>query len=130
MRRHTTKGRGTRPGLSTSERGSVTVEAAGALMAMVLLFCILVSGLAAFGSELALTALARDAVRAAAIQTDRGNAELAVQRVLRRAEGVRYQLSADGEFVAVRLEKSLRILRFPAPMTLFARASSYAESPW
>ncbi len=125
-----TKGRGTRPGLSASELGSVTVEAAGALMAMVLLFCMLVSGLAAFGSELALTALARDAARAAAIQSDRGSAELAVQQVLRRAEGVRYQLTMNGEFVDVRLEKSLQILRFPAPMTLLAGASSYVESPW
>lgn len=123
-------GRGTRPGLSASERGSVTVEAAGALMAMVLMFCILVSSLAAFGSELALTALARDASRAAAVQADRGSAELAVQQVLRRAEGVRYQLSVNGAFVDVRLEKPLRILRFPAPMKLVARASSYAESPW
>lgn len=128
--RESIEGRGTRPGLRACERGSVTIEAAAGLLVLTVFFCMLVSGLGAFGAELALTSLARDAARAASLQSDRAGAEAAVQRVLRNAKGVRFQLTSDGEFVGVALERSLRILRLPGALALSARASAYEESPW
>lgn len=130
MRDFSNEGRGTRPGLRVCQQGSVTVEASAGLLVLTLFFCVLVSGLGAFGAELALTSLARDAARAASLQPDRAAAEAAVQRVLRHADGVRYELSSDGEFVGVVLSRPFRILRLPGALELSARASAYEESPW
>lgn len=123
-------GRGNRPGLLSCARGAVTVEAAGALMALTLFFSMLVSGLGAFGGQLALTALARDAARAAALQPDRPGAEDVVRRVLSRAEGVSFQLAARDGFVAVAIKRDFRVLRLPTPLHLTATATAYQEQPW
>lgn len=125
-----TEGRGARPGLRASECGSVTIEAAGSLLALTIFFSILVTGLAAFGSQLALTSLARDAARAASLEADQGSAESAVQRVLRNAEGVSSTVRSDGAFVCVELHKQVRILRVPGGLSLSASASALEESPW
>lgn len=124
------EGRGNRPGLRVCQRGSVTVEASAGLLVLTAFFCVLVSGLGTFGAELALTSLARDAARAASLQPGRTAADAAVQRVLRNADGVRYSLSSDGEFVTVALSKPFRVLRLPGALALSARASAYEESPW
>lgn len=125
-----TEGRGIRPGLRASEAGTVTVEAAGALMALTIFFTMLVTGLGAFGAELALTSLARDAARAASLEADYSGADAAVRRVLRHADGVRYQLASDGEFVRVSLAKQVRLFRAPGGLALAAAASALEESPW
>lgn len=106
------------------------MEAAGALMALTIFFTILVTGLGAFGAELALTSLARDAARAASLEADHSGADAAVRRVLRNAEGVRYQLASDGAFVRVSLVKQVRLFRVPGGLELTAAASALEESPW
>lgn len=123
-------GRGQRPGLLACNSGSVTVEAAGALMALTIFFSMLVSGLGAFGGQLALTALARDAARAAALQPDRAAAEAAVRRVVGAAGDVDVRLLARGGFVGVTLSRDFRVLRLPTPLHLRAGATAYQESPW
>lgn len=123
-------GRGNRPGLRSCIRGAVTVEAAGALMALTIFFSMLVSGLGAFGGQLALTALARDAARAAAQQPDRAGAEAVVQRILGRTEGVRFRLASRDGFVGVSLERDFRVLRLALPLHLSTAATAYQEQPW
>ena len=127
--RHT-EGRGTCPGLRASECGSVTVEAAGALMAITVFFVMLVTGLGAFGTQIALTSLARDAARAASLASDRPSAEAAVERVLRNAEGVNHIVASDGEFIRVSLTRQVRLFRIPGGLQLSAAASALEESPW
>lgn len=99
-------------------------------MALTIFFTMLVSGLGAFGAELALTSLARDAARAASLQPDRTSAERVVRQVLHRADGVAFRLDSDGRFVAVSLHKHLQVFRLPSPLELTARASAWEEAPW
>lgn len=99
-------------------------------MAITVYFTMLVTGLGAFGTELALTSLARDAARAASLESDRAGAEAAVRRVLQHADDVQYRLASDGEFVRVSLTKHLLLLRIPGGLELSAGASALEESPW
>lgn len=119
-----------RPGLLACSRGSVTVEAAGALMALTIFFSMLVSGLGAFGGQLALTALAREAARAAALQPDRVAAEAAVRRVVSSADEIHVRLLSRDGFVGVVLERDFRVLRMPTPLHLRAGATAYQELAW
>ena len=130
MKRAVSGGRGTRPGLRACDAGSVTIEVAGAMLALTLFFTMLVSGLALFGAEFTLTSLARDAARAASMQSDASTADQAVGRVLRNAEGVRYAMSSRDGFVAVTLSKQLHLFRIPGVFSLRARASALEEVPW
>lgn len=99
-------------------------------MALTIFFAMLVSGLGAFGGQLALTALARDAARAAALQPDRVNAESAVRRVLERAHGVDYRITTRDGFVGVALVRDFRLLQMRTPLRLSATATAYQEQSW
>lgn len=124
------EGRGARPGLRVSEVGSVTIETAGALVALTIFFSMLVSGLSLFGAELTLTSMARDAARSASIQNDRGGAEASLERLFRDVDGVQYALASGEGFVSVTLTRKVRVLRIPGGFSLRAQASALQESAW
>lgn len=99
-------------------------------MAITVFFVMLVTGLGAFGTQIALTSLARDAARAASLASDRPSAEAAVERVLRNAEGVNHIVASDGEFIRVSLTRQVRLFRIAGGLQLSAAASALEESPW
>lgn len=106
------------------------MELVGALIALTLFAVMLASVLAAAGSQVALTALARDAARAASLRCDRAAAITAVAAVLRSAEASTFTLDATDGYVAIRLERPVRLLGLPAPVPVSAGATALQECPW
>ncbi len=125
---HTTaQGRGIRPGPSACQRGSITVEAAGAVSILAFITVMLVGMIAVFGAQASLVSAAREAARVAALQSGRAAAEQVVRRVAGQAES---RVSSDGEWVTVELRKPVRLPALPGVMRLSARATAYEETPW
>lgn len=123
-------GRGRRLDPLSSCSGVLAVELAASLVALALFFLMLMPVFGFVAGQLALTSLARDAARVAAMQGDRSSAETAVQQVLRHAEDVHHTISSDGAFVSVRLHRSVHVLRFPMTFEMSAEASAIEEMPW
>ena len=125
---HTTaQGRGICPGPSACQRGSVTVETAGAISILAFVTVMLAGMVAVFGAQASLVSSAREAARVAALQSGRAAAEQVVRRVVGSAES---RISSDGEWVTVELRKPVRLLALPGVMHLSARATAYEETPW
>ncbi len=121
------QGRGIRPGPLACQRGSVTVETAGAISILAFITVMLAGLLAVFGAQASLVAASREAARVAALQSGRAAAEQAVRKV---AGSVQSSVDSDGEWVTVALRKDVRLLTLPAVLRLSARATAYEESPW
>ena len=123
-------GRGKRPDPLTSCSGSLQVELAASFVALALFFMMLMPLFGVVAGQIALTSLARDAARAAAMEVDRASAETAVQQVLRSSVGVHHSLSSDGAFVRVRLHRDVHLLRIPKTFEIAAESSALEEVPW
>lgn len=123
-------GRGKRLDPLSSCSGSLQVELAASFVALALFFMMLMPLFGVVAGHVALTSLARDAARAAAMEVDRTSAERAMQRVLRNASGVHHGLTSDGAFVRVRLHRDVHFLRFPTTFEIVAEASALEEVPW
>ena len=106
------------------------MELVGALVALTLFAIMLASVLVAAGSQVALTALARDAARAAALHCDQAAARAAVAVVLRHADGSSFALTAADGFVSIRIDRPVRLLGLPAPLPVAASATALQECPW
>ena len=125
-----TRGRGAHPGPFACAAGSVTIEFAAATAVLAMFTVLLVTGLGAVGTQLGLTALARDAARAASRGCDATSARAAAESIVRNAELSKLDIRAADGIVSVRVHRSLRLLALPQPLDIQAGASAISECPW
>ena len=123
---------GRRAGAGPSDRhaGSASIEMIGASLFLVMCVLFLLALLGVMHREFVLTALARDAARAASLQPDATSADAAAREALGGLADLRMRLqSADG-FVTVELEQDIQILQLPRRIHTDASATALQESPW
>ena len=126
------EGRGCRPGLRLArepERGSVTIETAGALAVLFIVFAMVVQLLGVVHARLSLQSVAREAARISAIQVDEATALGAANDFVHRVSpDIRLSLTSDGPYVVADVLRIVRAPLWPTGITLTANATALREA--
>ena len=128
MRYAQVAGRGTRPGLAASETGSVAVETIASLIPLLSIFLLLITLLGGITIEMGLVAASHDAARVAALQPNLQTAREAAEHVVGARGDVVVKL--DEDFIAVTVQRGLRIPGIPKTFMLGSTALAYREQLW
>ena len=118
--------RGERPGSGTS--GSVTIEASFALVSLIVVFAMLVQGMSAIALQGALTACAREAARAAAIELSEVAARTAAsEQVAHCQPNATIEIRSDSKYYDVSVYRRIRLFGLPRTVSMSATASALKE---
>ena len=118
--------RGSRPGSGTS--GSVTIEASFGLVSLIVVFAMLVQGMSAIALQGALSACAREAARAAAIELDEFAARsAAVDQVAHCQPRATLEIHSDTAYYDISVHRRIRLFGLPHSVELSATASALKE---
>lgn len=120
------RNRGKSPGSGTC--GSVTVEASFALVSLIVVFAMLVQGMSAIALQGALTACAREAARAAAIELEESAARAAAtEQVAHCQPSATMEIRSDSKYYDISIHRRLRLFGLPRSVSMSATASALKE---